>query len=825
MRLASAAFGILCLLPLRAQDTVPRHHTEEIRSSRQEYRLNMGGVLDGTNTKDPVFSVAWKQSFQPMQSVRIENIGDTDIVNPWVLVNGRRNWRTAADILDAALRTYGDPREMTPAEKARAIYEFARANRFHATTGDLEVKDPVKMFNVYGFALCGDNAPVLMDLWRLAGFKVRRGFPEGHCVSEVWYDRSWHLLDADEALVFLDRDNATVSGDQDVARDHDLVKRTTGDEGGAALFAYDGDRSGEYASHIEHTMALKLRPGESLEWRWDHSGKHHQATNPMYSFKSTNLHDWGDDAWKLLANGKWIYAPPLRKPAARSGVTAADVRWMEDPGRPAVAPAKPGVPASLIWKMDAPYAIVGGTLRAKLRCKPGSTCAFQISDDARNWREVLATSQDGMTGEMSVNLDSFFPNIGPARYSYFLRAGMISKSESASAGLDAVVIENDLQMAPLSLPALELGDNTVRWTDETSGAHAARVTFNWVERSSPRPPAAPAIAEFPSDGSEVEGTQIAFRWKPAEAPGGKIVEYHFQLSDSPSLRWTLSTAFDAVIPSADGTAAFKLDRSGLLNPGKKYFWRVRAKSESGVWSPWSSIWSFIPQGPGVPLKLRLEKIGDGTCALAWDANPRGRKPAGYLVYASNEKGFSVSDEPYRVYVGNQKVRGLFPGQENATFPANLLMKTPQPQVTIEPVYAFYRVVAVDSAGVRSGPTDYVAAPRPLIYSKPVLDARVGVPYRYEAKTIASIGDLGFRTFLEESYQSAFWTPDKPRFSIVSELSKCGIYDAAWLKIDPRTGVLSGVPKSQHIGEYQINVLVEIDGAGTAVQSFTLRVRP
>jgi hypothetical protein len=476
--------------------------------------------------------------------------------------------------------------------------------------------------------------------------------------------------------------------------------------------------------------------------------------------------------------------------------------------------------------MDAPYVIVGGALQAKLRCKPGSRCAFQISDDARNWREVFATSRDGMVGEVSVNLDSFFPNVGPARYSYFLRADMISESESASAGLDAIVIQNDLQMAPLSLPALELGNNTVLWTDETSGAHAARVTFNWIERSSPRPPAAPAIAEFPSDGSEVEGTQLTFRWKQAEAPdGGKIAEYHFQLSDSPSARWVLSTAFDTVIPVAEGTAVFKLDRPGLLNPGQKYFWRVRAKSENGVWSPWSSIWSFVPQGPGVPLKLRLEKTGDGNCALAWDANPRGRKPAGYLVYASNEKGFSVNDEPYQVYVGNQKDRGLFPGQENATFPANLLMKTPQPYLTIEPVHAFYRVVAVDSGGVRSGPSDYAAAPRPLIYSKPVLDARAGVPYRYEVKTIASIGDLSFRSFPEESYQEAFWTPDRPRFSIVSEQSKCGIYDAGWLKIDPGTGVLSGVPKPQHIGEYQINVIVEIDGAGTDVQSFTLRVRP
>ena len=89
------------------------------------------------------------------------------MVNPWVLVNGKRNWRTAADIADEALRSYGDPKRMTDAEKARAIWDFQRHHRFHATTGDLEVRDPVKLYNVYGYALCGDNAPVLADLWRI----------------------------------------------------------------------------------------------------------------------------------------------------------------------------------------------------------------------------------------------------------------------------------------------------------------------------------------------------------------------------------------------------------------------------------------------------------------------------------------------------------------------------------------------------------------------------------------------------------------------------------------------------------------------------------
>ena len=166
----------------------PRRHAESITAARHEYSLRLGGTVDAPNTRDPIVYAAWKQGFDPMRSVKLENTGDTDVVNPWVLVNGKRNWRTTADIVAEALRAYGDPAKMTDAEKARAIWEFLRRHRFHATTGDLEVRDPVKMFNVYGFALCGDNAPVLMDLWRTAGIPSRRGFPIGHCVVEAGTD-------------------------------------------------------------------------------------------------------------------------------------------------------------------------------------------------------------------------------------------------------------------------------------------------------------------------------------------------------------------------------------------------------------------------------------------------------------------------------------------------------------------------------------------------------------------------------------------------------------------------------------------------------------
>ena len=114
-----------------AKDTeTPRHQEENITASAHTYHLQLGGTLDEENTRDPISYDPWKQVFEPMRVVRMENTGENDVRNPWVVVNGQRNWRTVADIVDDALRSYGDPAKMTPAEKARAIWEFLRRHRF-----------------------------------------------------------------------------------------------------------------------------------------------------------------------------------------------------------------------------------------------------------------------------------------------------------------------------------------------------------------------------------------------------------------------------------------------------------------------------------------------------------------------------------------------------------------------------------------------------------------------------------------------------------------------------------------------------------------------
>ena len=706
-----------------------------------------------------------------MREARIENIGDTPVVNPWLIVNDRRDWRTVEKIIAEATRGCANDRE-----RAIAIWRFVINHRFHATPNDGDNIDPVRQFNVYGYSLCGDIAQTIRQLWKVAGFKTRCGRPHGHCLTEVWFDGAWRMLDGDEQIICLRRDNETIGNEEDIVRDHDLMKRThtygilagddpLTDQFSAALHVHEGKREGDYRDDFGHRMELTLRPGESLAWRWDNVGRSH----------GTDLKTgWGPQAGQPLANGRLVYAPPT----------------------PADAGEKSG--DALIVPMASPYVIVGGRLDAR-----GEAKAF-ISFDRKKWEPV--------TGN---DVDSQFPRGGKARYRYWL------KFEPAGA-VQSLRIENMLQMAPLSLPALTVGNNRVAYSDDSAGQRKLRVSFEWAERGDSAPPAAP-LAEFPRNGGEVEGTQFTFKWTPgsagilpapaAETKAGKMpalpADYQFQLSNRADMKWPLSPTFDRLISNTPqrGTTSWAIPWRGLLNPSQRYYWRVRAQSKDGLWGPWSRVFSFTPQGPGVPLGVSYDIA---TRSVRWKANPQGRPPVKWRVYASDEKGFTASDTPHMVFweSGYERPRDV------RELPPNFVGETDKPEWR-SLTNAFCRVVAVDARGVASGPGDYAAAPRPKFTSEPPTRAKTGAPFSYQPRVIRSLGDLRCKNYTKDKiYWAGFWNIEKPAWSLAAA--------PAWLKLNADTGELSGTPPAD-AAESKAELRCEIAGVGADTQSFTLRV--
>ena len=294
----------------------------------------------------------------------------------------------------------------------------------------------------------------------------------------------------------------------------------------------------------------------------------------------------------------------------------------------------------------------------------------------------------------------------------------------------------------------------------------------------------------------------------------------------------ISTRADA------GQARYTLPSPGLLNPGREYFWHVRAQDNKGLWGPWSPTWSFTPRGPAPPRDVALEfDRTRNRGSLRWAPDPHGEKPVAYRVYASDEKGFSVSDRPYKVTVGTSD-------QVPSLFPANFVVETSATELEVVGTHvalegankAFYRVVAVDAAGKRSGPSDYAASPRPVIVSAPVTRARQGALYRYPVAAIRSLGDLRTRVVGGKETMN-FWDVERLRFDL-----KRG---PQWLTIDRATGLLSGTPDRPGMAEVVVSATLERDvrrleedalkwgvekvisasteAAGSATQSFVIDV--
>jgi hypothetical protein len=249
-----------------------------------------------------------------------------------------------------------------------------------------------------------------------------------------------------------------------------------------------------------------------------------------------------------------------------------------------------------------------------------------------------------------------------------------------------------------------------------------------------------------------------------------------------------------------GKARYTAPSPGLLNPDHRYFWRVRAQDDKGVWGAWSETWSFVPRGPAPPRDVTLQFDNERIRGvLRWSPDPKGRKPVAYRIYASDEKGFTVSDQPYAVTVGASK-------NVPAEFPANFVVETPATELEVVGAHvalpgankAFYRVVAVDAAGKRSGPSDFAASFRPVIVSTPVTRAKKGADYRYPVAAIRSLGDLRTRVVNGKETMN-FWDIERLRFQIQR--------GPAWLAIDEATGLLSGTP--DRVGKWEVVITADL----------------
>lgn len=799
-------------------DSPPKYHREIISDGSHKYTVRMGGKIDGGMTRDPVGYWGYNQYLEPNLFVRLENVGDVVVINPWLRRTDRPDTRTMQGILDYVLKP-----GMSDAEKARALWEFEIKHRFHATTEDDEVNDVIKMYNCYGYTLCYNESLVMSDLWRAAGLPVRRGFPNGHSTAEVFYEGAWHLLDSDESIICLLRDNKTIAGEARIVADHDLMKRTHSygprhnddrmrDETSSALHYYQGERRGEHPSLTAHSMDFTLRPGEAITWAWNADNKYHGK-----EYEGSKANFW-NKRWRLIANvinGELTYAPDFADPSNLKYLETGGVELRES-GPFGAGIYLPGDSGAVVLPVESAYPVVGGRLELDFARGDMQEEKVKVSlsfDRGETWKEIW-TSVGSDYARMYIDLDEFFPTADPARYSYSIRFDLVSGCREPVVCLKGLYLRSTLQMARFAMPGVSLGKNSFVYTDQSPAGRRVKITHAWKECSAPELPGTPAGAVYPPDGGSAEGTLFAFEWHPP-AGGAAASDYEFQLSEYGDMRWVLSPNFHKLIShTADrGTSSYELPYLGLLNPGQTYYWRVRARSREGVWGPWSKVFSFVAQAPAVPVESAAQFDKDTRSAtLSWKPGEGGTRPVRYRVYGSAERGFTASDTAYVYHAGLEGIKQS---------PPNLLFETEGSRtgckVPVEFWRPFYRVAAVDSKGRESGPSAMAELAHPLILTGSLPQGSTSSYYQARIELSASMGHLVSADENGKAYQMRFRDGDDLDFELT------GAPEA--LAISRESGVIAGYLPAGSAGEYEILVTVKDKRSGARDErKLNLRVK-
>ncbi len=781
--------------PLPYQDHELPHenksHKEVVTSARHAYRIEMGGTvhIDRAMTRH---CGTWHIGWQPNESLTIDNVGSVPVENVKVIVNDRGDWYTLDSLMAEAIGS-----AKTPQEKVYAIWDFARSNRHHddpiyeGPWGD-ELHDPVKMLAMYGAGLCDDSGSFGGSMYLTAGFDDPKPFVRclhGHMMVEVFSGGRWQFMDIDENVFYLDRENELPVGGDAIVRDSDLAHREVHygpifgswqtSYSAASLFGRDDGKTQRFARGYK--IRVCLRPRERIEYRWDNVGKW-----------SMRLPTRGR---RFVGNSRKIYEPLLRGPKA-GAEEIKHVSFGQVGGKDVVQGDDAG--GELVYRMPSTWTLCGGRVTASFRLRGASdrvSIEAWAKDNVKLAERRLKTqpvkvweaSGPGLK-QADVEIDKAIAvTQGRPEKEIFVCVRLASASGKGGAALTNLTIRGDIMVSPIFLPRLKLGANKVVYTDETDKpGKKVEIAYRWRETTATKPLPAPKLV-YPADKQTVRDDVLTYKWEPVA--GAKA--YHIFVSRDPQLRYPYRPSLDIVW---DKGSEYAIPFWGIYAPRTTYYWKVRTQNDKGIWGDWSKVQTFTWKGPRVPIDVKLtEENGDFT--LSWSPNPRGERPVAYEVFGGDIKGFSVHKEPYDVpKLG--RVPSNFLGKTTAT-----RMMVAGPSVGAEPPddasnpgnlnRCYYRVVAIDGKGTRSGCSDYAEMPHPHVWSRPVGDARVGQPYRYVPKVIRDMGDLQHRYEIG----NGFWEQEQLTFSLGA--------GPEWLKVDPKTGTITGMPPPGSAGAHKV----------------------
>jgi hypothetical protein len=408
---------------------------------------------------------------------------------------------------------------MSDQDKAVAIWKTVVKYRHQNPPPDEflqqeNVHDPIKTINVYGYGMCCCASSNIEGLARYLGLKARGRIIAHHSVPEVFYDDSWHFLDASIMNYFIKPDGKIASVDevrkniQDwFAANPDIAKSIRGNDGAMRKFALNEgwkkgpslladcpyfDKNGingalwhgwmstigsldypdgkgelgavyDYGASMGYKVNVQLRDGEKLTRCWFNKGLVVNGADPDLikgDRKVLGLQtQLGDKAPGRIGNGVLEYAPPMAS-LPLSALTFDNLAVDGNQLRVKDG-AKPG---TLVIRMPSSYIYLNGNLDLTPAVGSGGSVAVLFSDNhGLDWKEIGKFEQSG--GQKIDLKDKVF-----RRYDYRLKFVMAG----VGTGLDAIRIAHDVQHSQAPLPLVLEGDNKIAFS---AGPQEGTITY------------------------------------------------------------------------------------------------------------------------------------------------------------------------------------------------------------------------------------------------------------------------------------------------------------------------------------------------------------
>lgn len=320
----------------------------------------------------------------------------------------------------------------TPEEQCWAMFywnHLARRQTSPMILHGLELTDPIRQFNDYGYTMCSTIAGVNCGIWHHMGLPVKFWDVTLHTVPEVFYADRWHMYDNSLSAIYTLCDGVTIAGVEDIGRDGACAASGGRREPGHIAkyhclnatspngFLTGADTPRDLAQEYRcfnpsglkhrwyynnwdwgHRFVLNVREAESYTRYYHSLGKDRRYYVPNHGKDPEAV----NERYHIRGNGVWTFQPRLTPQDFRNFVqSAAEIQAVSPAG---LQPAGTGVPAAVVYKVQSANVTASMAVQAHfLRRTAADAAALEVStNNGLGWTKVWQAAE---TGEVRADLE------------------------------------------------------------------------------------------------------------------------------------------------------------------------------------------------------------------------------------------------------------------------------------------------------------------------------------------------------------------------------------------------------------------------------------